>query len=39
MPPSRNDSIVISSEKNAVCAPEYGKEAISAKAAAHAAAA
>jgi len=27
---SRNDSSVISNEKNAVCAPEYGSEATSA---------
>jgi hypothetical protein len=26
----RNDSIVMSSEKNAVCAPEYGSDATSA---------
>ena len=28
--PSRNDSIVMSNEKNAVCAPEYGRLATSA---------
>jgi hypothetical protein len=28
--PSRNDSSVISSEKKAVCAPEYGSDATSA---------